>query len=97
MRSAILDEGPRSWLVPGAVLSQGLLGKIGEPFPWASSRLFLGVWPSGISMSVSTRDLTLESGVFGVLNMMLKGLCVTHVSYALEISWFPALSYNLAY
>lgn len=39
----------------------------------------------------------LESGVFGVLNMMLEGLCVTRVSYALEISWFPTLSYNLAY
>lgn len=37
----------------------------------------------------------LESGVFGVLSMMLEGLCVTHVSYALDISWFPALSYIL--
>lgn len=82
---------------PQGFLSQGLLGKIGEPFPWASSHLFLGAWLSGISMSVSARDMTLESGVFGVPNMMLKGLCVTHVSYALEISWFPVLSYNLKY
>lgn len=40
-RMSILDHG---WS-PRGILPQGLLEKIGEPFPWSSSHLFLGAWP----------------------------------------------------
>lgn len=87
---AMWDEHPGCWLITRDVLSQGLLEKIGEPLTWVSSHLFLKTFlsPSGISMSVSDRDLGLSYDIFGVLNMVLKGLHVSRVSQILEIC-FP--------